>query len=71
MILPRETAWFGYYDKDLKTLLNYNETDLYKNDYIGIRELNENGKIDFVGLPGNHLQFSDDDILKYFIPALS
>ncbi len=69
MIIPGETAWFSFYDSKYN-LVNYKNTDLYKEDWIGIRTLDEQGKINYAALPGNHLQFSYDDIDRLMIPAL-
>lgn len=69
MIIPKETAWFQYYTAD-GTVQNLQDSDFYINDYIGIKYLNEQNKINFVELQGNHLEFDKDDILKTMIPAL-
>ncbi len=71
MIIPRETAWFEFYESgNGKEVVPLEESRFYKEDYIGVRKLNEEGRINFVGVKGNHLQFSDDDITNYMIPAL-
>lgn len=45
VIYPKETAWFQSLDRDGKTVLPLNATHFYSEDYIGVRELNEAGKI--------------------------
>lgn len=45
VIYPKETAWFQTLDKDGKTVLPLNATDFYQNDFIGVKALNEAGKI--------------------------
>lgn len=47
-----------------------NETDFYKNDNIGLKTLNEAGKVTFSSIVGNHLQFTEKDIENIIIPAL-
>jgi palmitoyl-protein thioesterase len=69
MIIPKETAWFQFYDQN-KQVAKLEDSEFYKNDYIGLRKLNEESKIHFVELPGDHLRFNNDDIEKYMIPAL-
>lgn len=71
MIIPKETAWFGYYDNDGTTLIKLEDSDFYKSDYIGVRKLNEDKKVLFVTFQGDHLQFSHDEIDQYIIPALN
>ncbi len=70
MIFPKETAWFGFYNNDKSSVLNVTQTDLYNQDFIGVRQLMQDGKIQFVSLPGDHLRFEHTDIDEYFIPAL-
>ena len=70
MIIPKETAWFGFYDKDGETLVKMEDMDFYKNDYIGMRRLNEKGNVIFESFPGDHLQFNHTQIDNVIIPAL-
>ena len=55
VIYPKESAWFQSLAPDGKTVLPLNGTNFYNDDYIGVRELNEAGKIQWVSLPGDHL----------------
>jgi palmitoyl-protein thioesterase len=71
VIYPKETAWFQSLAEDGKTVLPLNATTFYQDDYIGVKELNEAGKIQFVSIDGDHLQFSEDDIKNTFIPFLN
>jgi palmitoyl-protein thioesterase len=71
VIYPKETAWFQSLDTDGKTVLPLNGTQFYQEDFIGVKALNEAGKIQFVTLPGDHLSFSTDDIKNTFIPFLN
>ncbi len=70
MIFPKETAWFGFYNQDKSVVLNVTQTDLYNQDLIGLKQLMQEQKVQFVSLPGDHLRFSQADIDEYFIPAL-
>jgi palmitoyl-protein thioesterase len=69
MIIPKETAWFQFWDSDGK-IINFEDSDLYKQDFVGLKQLNEDGRISFVELPGQHLHFNSDDVVKYMIPQL-
>ncbi|XP_053606824.1 palmitoyl-protein thioesterase 1-like isoform X2 [Plodia interpunctella] len=61
---PRESSWFGFYkpgqDQVLQTL---QESDLYKEDRIGLKKMDEAGKLVFLSTPGDHLRVSK----KWFI----
>lgn len=70
VIYPKETAWFQSLDKD-GNVLPLNGTDFYNEDWIGVKALNEAGKIQFVTLPGDHLSFTTEDIENTFVPFLN
>lgn len=69
MILPKETAWFQYYDQKMN-VIDYTETEFYKQDFIGLKQLVEGNKVNFYELPGDHLNFDNEDIDEYMIPHL-
>merc|ERR1712079_785496 len=58
---PRETSHFEFYapgqDKDIVPL---RESPLYLEDWIGLRTLDEAGKLILLEIPGDHLQVSTD-----------
>ena len=70
MIYPGESAWFNELQAD-GTILPFNQTTLYKEDRIGLKKLVEEERIVFHKFPGDHLQFSYDDIDEYVLPVLS
>ncbi|XP_076655703.1 palmitoyl-protein thioesterase 1 [Halictus rubicundus] len=61
VVTPRETEWFGFYApgqaKEIQTL---EQTDLYREDRLGLKALDDSGKIHFLSVPGNHLEFSEE-----------
>jgi len=70
-VVPRGTEWFGFYKLgQAQEMLAYNETALYIEDWIGLKTLDEAGKLDFLTSPGGHLQFTNkfffDVVDKYF-----
>ncbi|XP_048141846.1 palmitoyl-protein thioesterase 1-like isoform X1 [Rhodamnia argentea] len=68
---PKETSWFGYYpDGTFDTILPAQETELYVEDWIGLRTLDEAGKVKFINVSGGHLQISLADMEKYILPYL-
>lgn len=70
MIYPPETAWFYELQKD-GSILPFDQTELYQSDLIGLKKLNEEGRIVFHKFPGDHLQFSYQDIDQYVLPVLA
>jgi palmitoyl-protein thioesterase len=69
MIIPGQTAWFQFFNEK-EEVIDFKETDLYKNDYIGFKSLVEQSKVNFVALEGNHLAFDYDDLKEHAIPIL-
>jgi len=59
MVQPIESEWFGFYapgqDKNVLTL---QQTPLYQEDWLGLRQLDQQGKLAFLSVVGEHLQFS-------------
>eukprot|EP00884_Botryococcus_braunii_P007153 jgi/Botrbrau1/16439/Bobra.0142s0035.1 len=58
IVVPRESSWFGFYNG--QQLVDLKDSDLYKEDWIGLRELDESGRLDLVECPGQHMHFSLD-----------
>ena len=71
MIIPKETAHFGFYDIDGETVVKMEDSTFYKEDFIGMKKLNEAGKAKFVSFPGDHLQFNHTQIDEFIIPTLN
>ncbi|XWS77314.1 hypothetical protein CRYUN_Cryun01aG0250300 [Craigia yunnanensis] len=71
VLIPKETSWFGYYpDGAFDPILPAQETKLYTEDWIGLKTLDEAGKVKFINVSGNHLQISKSDMKKYIVPYL-
>ena len=70
---PRASEWFEFYAPgQAKVIQPLNETKLYQEDWIGLKEMDEQGKLVFLTSPGNHLQISEDFLLNQIIrPYLS
>ncbi len=51
IILPNISAFFGFWDSNGENPIPYNETDLYKNDWIGLKKLDQKNLITFHTIP--------------------
>jgi len=59
VVVPKESSWFSYYpDGSLNYIVPYNETMLYIQDRIGLKTLDDIGKLKFDSCPGDHMQFT-------------
>ncbi|XP_051147475.1 uncharacterized protein LOC127262706 [Andrographis paniculata] len=71
ILVPKETSWFGYYpDGSWDTILPPQETTLYIEDWIGLKTLDEAGKVKFIQVSGNHLEVAYSDMIEYIVPYL-
>lgn len=71
ILIPKETAWFGYYpDGAFHPVLPPQQTNLYIEDWIGLKSLDDAGRVKYVSVPGNHLRITNSDVQKYIVPYL-
>merc|ERR1712156_792871 len=60
MVEPRESSHFEFYEEGSgKVKVPLQNSSLYIEDRLGLRALDEEGKLAFLDCPGDHLQFSD------------
>ncbi|RGB26930.1 Alpha/Beta hydrolase protein [Rhizophagus diaphanus] len=70
-VIPKETAWFSFYNSE-GVLLTLHEQPLYNEDWIGLKDLDENGKLEFRDCEGAHMQISIEYLQEeIIIPYLS
>lgn len=56
---PVESEWFGFFAYgDTKNIIRLEESKLYKEDRLGLRELDQSNRLVRISLPGDHLQIS-------------
>ncbi|XP_048532826.1 palmitoyl-protein thioesterase 1-like [Triticum urartu] len=71
VLIPRETSWFGYYpDGAFDPVLPPQQTKLYQEDWIGLKALDDVGRVKFVSVAGDHLDISNTDMTKHILPYL-
>jgi len=71
MVLPPESQWFGFFKKGQGTELeSLQETKLYKEDLLGLKQMEEEGRLHFISIPGGHLQLGPhhlETLVKNFL----
>eukprot|EP00048_Salpingoeca_helianthica_P014574 m.222386 g.222386 ORF g.222386 m.222386 type:complete len:296 (-) comp16018_c0_seq1:92-979(-) len=61
MVIPRESSWFGSFQiGSLTALVPMQQQPLYTNDWIGLRTLDQAGKVVLKSCPGDHMHFTMD-----------
>ena len=71
IVVPKESAHFRFYrpgqDVELEAL---EDSALYQDNLIGLKTLNEQGKLHFFAVDGKHVQIDYDWVAEYIIPFL-
>ncbi len=70
-VVPKESAFFAEVNTTSKVVTKLQERDIYREDWIGLRFLDEEKRLDFRIAEGGHMQLSDeiltDAFKKYFM----
>lgn len=68
MVVPVESEWFGFYtpNQDVE-VLPLQQTDLYIEDNLGLKAMDKAGKLQFLSVDGDHLQFDDQWFLEEIV----
>ncbi|KAL5963630.1 Palmitoyl-protein thioesterase 1 [Taenia solium] len=60
-VIPGASEWFGFYRSgNSDDVYDIKESKQYKTDSLGLKTLDEQGRLHLIPLPGYHLQFSDE-----------
>jgi palmitoyl-protein thioesterase len=71
MIYPNDSEWFQYYKNNSEEVERLEESEFYKNDFIGLRSLNEENKVVFAQINALHIKFSWSDMERMVIPIFT
>ncbi|KAH8694978.1 palmitoyl-protein thioesterase precursor, partial [Talaromyces proteolyticus] len=64
--IPKESAWFAEVNQTSGEVTTLRERALYKEDWLGLRTLDEQEKLDFKTVPGPHMQLTDKVLTQIF-----
>lgn len=72
MVYPKESEWFGFYKPGQgKEIYSIWESPLYKQDRIGLKKLNDTGRLHFLSIDGDHLKIKlewfKENIIERFL----
>ncbi|XP_048414249.1 palmitoyl-protein thioesterase 1 [Stegostoma tigrinum] len=71
MVDPVDSEWFGFYKAgQAKDTYSLQESVLYKEDRLGLKTMDKAGKLQFLTVNGDHLQFSEEWFITNIIPYL-
>lgn len=61
MVEPKETEWFGFYTPgQAVNITSFHNSALYTEDRLGLQQMEREGRLKFLSVPGDHLEFSED-----------
>lgn len=61
MVQPRESEWFGsYVPGQAKNVQTLQESPIYTEDWLGLKVMDQQGKLHFLSIEADHLQMSKD-----------
>lgn len=68
IVQPVDTQWFGFYKpgSDVVTI-PLEESEIFTKDKLGLKQMKADGKLKFLGVEGNHLQFDKKWFVKYIV----
>lgn len=67
-VIPKETSWFG--EVVLGEYVPLTNLSIYTEDWLGLKELDNAGKLVLENIPGGHMQMSDKVLKKAFTDYL-
>ena len=65
-VIPKQSAYFQEYNATTEEVTKLQDRDLYKEDWIGLKHLDEQKKLDFNVAKGGHMQFEDEVLADCF-----
>jgi palmitoyl-protein thioesterase len=65
-VIPKESGWFSYTNGTDGRVTGVREREIYKEDWIGLRGLDEKGGLHFETTEGGHMQLGDEVLTEVF-----
>lgn len=65
-VIPKESAWFAEVNATTAEVTPLQNRTMYKEDWLGLKELDEQGGLIFEQLPGKHMQIKESTLKKAF-----
>lgn len=71
-VVPKQSAWFGELNSTTGAVIKLQDREIYQEDWIGLRWLDERNRLEFPITPGEHMQLDSEVLVdafqKYFSP---
>ena len=66
VVIPKETAWFAEFNRTEDKVIKLQDRNIYKEDWLGLKYLDERGRLHFPTAPGGHMQLSEEVLKQTF-----
>ncbi|KAJ5749331.1 uncharacterized protein N7511_011027 [Penicillium nucicola] len=66
VVVPKESSFFAEVNGTTGEVTPLNQRPIYKEDWLGLKALDEEGKLDFKTSPGQHMRLSEKVLKKTF-----
>lgn len=68
IVEPAETEWFGFYKPGQSSeVITLQESELYVKDRLGLQQMDRLGKLKFLAVLGDHVQFDEDWFIQNIV----
>ncbi|KAI9825528.1 MAG: hypothetical protein M1819_000520 [Sarea resinae] len=72
-VIPKETAWFAEVNATTGKVTPLRERDIYGEDWLGLKALDKEGRLEFLTAKGDHMELSEsllnETFRRYFGPT--
>lgn len=71
-VVPKESGWFAEVNTTSTEVTKLQDRPIYKEDWLGLKTLDQDGKLHFKTIVGAHMQFGEDlvaDVAKEYFKA--
>jgi palmitoyl-protein thioesterase len=65
-VIPKESGWFAYTNGTDGSVTELRKRDIYKEDWIGLKKLDEKGGLHFKTTEGGHMQLGEKVLTEVF-----
>ncbi|KAI5274836.1 palmitoyl-protein thioesterase 1 precursor [Aureobasidium subglaciale] len=66
-VIPKESGWFAHVNLTSLEVTGLRERDIYKHDWIGLKELDKKGALVFRNASGGHMDLSEKILTEAFM----
>lgn len=67
---PKDSSWFSSIEEGTEKTVPLRDQDIYKEDWIGLKQLDVQGRLQFLSCPTEHMQFKKEYFISSVLPYL-